>query len=53
MSGGLDEEEAAMNTGVLDVTVALGSEFLSEIRGMLILNILDDRIPTRNQYGGS
>jgi hypothetical protein len=49
VSGGLDEEETAMNTRVLDITVALGSEFLPEIGRMLIFNVFDDRIPTKNQ----
>jgi hypothetical protein len=49
VSRGLDEEETAMNAGVLDVTVALGGEFLPEIGRMLIFNVLDDRIPTKIQ----
>lgn len=49
MAGGLDEEKTAMNTCVLDVSVALGGEFLPEIGRMLIFNVFDDRIPTKNQ----
>ena len=45
MSGGLDEEKTAVDTGVLDVTFSLCCELLSQIRGVLILDILDDRVP--------
>ena len=53
MPGRLNEEEAAMDTSVLNVFVALGREFLSEIRRMLILNVLDDWIPAKNKSGGA
>lgn len=46
VSGGLNEEEAAMNTSVLNITLSLSGEFLAEIGGMLILDVLHDRIPT-------
>lgn len=42
---GLDEEEAAVNAGVLDVTLSLCCELLAQVRGVLILDILDDRVP--------
>lgn len=45
VTGGLDEEQAAVDAGVLDVTLSLGCELLSQVRGVLILDILDDRIP--------
>ena len=41
----LDEEQAAVNPGVLDVALALRGEFLAEVGGVLILDIFDDRIP--------
>lgn len=43
---GLDEKEAAVNTGILDITVTLGRKFLSEVCRVLVLDVLDDRIPT-------
>ena len=46
VAGGLDEEQAAVNPGVLDVALTLGSEFLAQVRGVLVLDVLDDRIPT-------
>lgn len=42
---GLDEEQAAVDTGILNVSLTLSSEFLSQVRGVLILDILDDRVP--------
>lgn len=42
---GLDEEEAAVDAGVLDVTLSLGCELLSQVSGVLILDVLDDRVP--------
>lgn len=46
MTGGLDEEETAMDTGVLDVTFSLCSKFFAEVGGMLIFDVLDNRVPT-------
>lgn len=45
VAGGLDEEQTAVDAGVLDVTLSLGCELLSQVRGVLILDILDDRVP--------
>lgn len=45
MAGGLNEEQAAVNTGILDVTLTLSSEFLAEVCGVLILNVLDNGVP--------
>lgn len=45
VSRGLDEEQAAVNTGVLNVSFTLSCELLSQVRGVLILDILDDRVP--------
>lgn len=41
----LDEEKAAVDAGVLDITFSLCCELLSQIRGVLILDILDDGVP--------
>lgn len=45
MSGRLDKEETAMDTCVLNIPFSLGGEFLAEIGGMLILYVLDNRVP--------
>jgi hypothetical protein len=45
MAGRLDEEEAAVNAGVGNVTLSLRGELLSQVRGVLILDILDDGVP--------
>lgn len=42
---GLDEEQAAVDARVLDVPLTLGGEFLPQVRGVLVLDVLDDRIP--------
>lgn len=47
MARGLDEEETAVNAGVLNVALSLGSEFLSEICRVLVLDVLDDGIPAK------
>jgi hypothetical protein len=31
MAGGLDEEQAAVNASILDVTLTLSGEFLAEV----------------------
>jgi hypothetical protein len=49
MAGGLDEEQAAVNTGILDVTLTLSSEFLAEVRRVLILDVLDNGVPANTQ----
>ena len=45
MTRRLNEEEAAVDAGVLDVSFSLGSEFLSEVCRVLVLNVLDNWIP--------
>lgn len=45
MTRGLDEEQAAVDTGILDVTLTLSSEFLAEVGRVLILNVLDNGVP--------
>lgn len=46
MPGRLNEKKTAMDTRVLDVTFSLSREFFAQICRMLVLDILDDRIPT-------
>lgn len=41
----LDEEEAAVDAGILNVALTLGSELLAEIGRVLVLDVLDDGIP--------
>ena len=43
----VDEEQAAVDARVLDVTVALRSELLAEVRAVLVLDVLHDRVPAR------
>jgi hypothetical protein len=45
MAGWLDEEQAAVDTGVLDISLTLSCELLSEVCGVLVFDILDDWIP--------
>lgn len=45
VSGGCDEVEAAVDAGVLNVSLTLGSELLAQVGGVLVLDVLDDRVP--------
>lgn len=45
VAGWLDEEQAAVNAGVLDVALTLSSELLSQIGRVLVLDVLDDGVP--------
>lgn len=45
VAGGLNEEEAAVNAGVLDVALTLGRELLAQVGGVLVLDILDNGVP--------
>lgn len=45
MARGLDEEEAGVDAGVLNVTLSLSGELLSQVSGVLVLDVLDDGIP--------
>ena len=44
--GRVDEEEGAVDARVLDVAVALRGELLAEVRAVLVLDVLDNRVPT-------
>lgn len=37
-----------MNARVLDVAVTLSGELLAEVRAVLVLDVLDDRVPAGN-----
>src|SRR3569833_2396648 len=41
----LDEEEAAVDAGVGDVSLALGGELLAQVGRVLVLDVLDDGVP--------
>lgn len=41
-----DKEETAMDSGILDITFTLGSEFLAKVSRVLIFDVLDNRFPT-------
>lgn len=45
MARGLNEEQAAVDTGILDVALTLSSEFLAEVGRVLILDIFDNGVP--------
>jgi len=42
---GVDEEEAAVDTGVDNIAVTHGRQLLTEVGGMLVLDVFDDRVP--------
>lgn len=46
MARWLDEEKATVYSSVLDIPFALSGEFFSKVGRMLILDVLDDRVPT-------
>lgn len=45
VAGGVDEEQATVNTCVLNVAVTHSCQLLTEVCTVLVLNVLDDRIP--------
>ena len=49
MAGGLNEEKAAMNAGILNVAFSLCGEFFSEVGRVLVFDIFDNWVPT-NAY---
>lgn len=42
----LNEEQTGVDAGIGDVTLSLGGKLLSQVRGVLVLDVLDDGIPT-------
>jgi hypothetical protein len=48
MTGGLDEEQAAMDAGILDVALSLGGELFAQVCGVLVFDVLDDGVPARS-----
>lgn len=45
VSGGLDEEQAAVDAGVLDVALTLSGQLLAEVGRVLILDVFDNWVP--------
>jgi hypothetical protein len=45
VTGGVEEVQAAVDTGVLDVAVTHGGELLEEVRAVLVLDVLDNGVP--------
>lgn len=45
MARRLNEEQATVNTGILNISFSLGCKFLSEVCRVLIFNVLDNWIP--------
>lgn len=43
---GVDEVQTAMDASVLDETITHGGKLLAEVRAVLVLYVLHDRIPT-------
>jgi len=41
----LDEEQAAVDPGVLDIAFSLGREFLPQVGRVLVLDVLDNWVP--------
>ncbi|KAI3475819.1 hypothetical protein L1887_62719 [Cichorium endivia] len=45
MTRGVDEEEAAVDAGIDNVSIAHRGEFLSQVGRVLVLDVLDDGVP--------
>lgn len=50
MTSWVDEKKAAMDTRILDVTIANRGKLFPEIRAVLVLDVLDDRVPAKWMY---
>ncbi len=45
VASGVNEEEGTVDTGVLNVTVALRGELLAKVGAVLVLDVLYNRVP--------
>ena len=45
MTGRLDEEQAAVYAGILDISFAIGCKLLSKVCRVLVFDVFDDGIP--------
>ena len=50
MTGWIDEEQRAVNPGVMNVTVSHGRQLFPEVRAVLVLDVFDDRVPAGERY---
>lgn len=48
MARGVDKEQAAVNARVLNVSIAHGGKLFAEVRAVLVLDVLDNRVPAAN-----
>jgi hypothetical protein len=51
VSGRGDKVEGGVDAGVGNVLVAHGGELLAEVGGVLVLDVLDDRLPAARRNG--
>jgi hypothetical protein len=49
MTSGVDEEQTAVNTRVLDIAVTHGGKLLTEVGAVLVLDVFHDRVPAMHQ----
>jgi hypothetical protein len=45
MAGGINEEQRAVDPGILNVTVSHCRQLFSEVRAVLVFDVFDDRVP--------
>lgn len=45
MARWLDKEETTMHTGILDIALSLCCKFLTQVCGVLVFDVLDNRVP--------
>jgi hypothetical protein len=45
MTRRLDEEQTAVDSGILNISLTLSGEFFTKVGRVLVFNVLDDRIP--------
>ena len=45
MTGRLDEEQTAVDAGILDVSLSLGGQLFPKIGRVLILDVFNNRVP--------
>lgn len=52
VAGGGDEEQAAVNTGILDEAITHGGQLLAKEGRVLVLDVLDNRLPATSKKDG-
>lgn len=53
MARWLNEKQTAVNTGILNVAVTLGSELFAKVSGVLVLDIFHNWIPAGDKLAQS